>query len=626
MGTKALIAVALALLVQAAPLAQRPAAPASRSGEVLVKFRPGTSATAKADAHRQSGGRPVAEVARTGLQRVAVNPGAEQSAMARYTGNPNVLYAEPNYIRRIPRLTSHAAGSEAVPGDYYFDEQWALHNTGQLVYCIPWIDGEELCFYSTTADADIDAPEAWAISKGNPAIKVAVIDSGLDYTHPDLSANYLGGYNFVDGHPDPMDEHGHGTHVSGTIAAAMDNLTGNPGASEGVVGVAPEVRLLAYKVCRVDGTCDDFAIQNAVAQAIDEGAHVINMSLGETAFSMSLNEAVQDAWAAGLVIVAGAGNNGSTELFYPAAFDNVISVGAFDEDHRRAAFSNYGSWVDISAPGNVIMSAYPLAACAGSVTVPGDTGCYNWLSGTSMATPHVSGAAALVWSRTGITSNSQVVEILLNSADGRGVDGTRLDSWTIHGGLNIHDALTYGVVANLPPIADAGADQTLTADATGTASVALDGSGSSDPDGSVQSYHWTDGGTAIAGGAAPTVSLAAGEHTITLTVTDDGGASDTDTVQISILPAEPPTADTVSILTASYHSKRRQLTIEASSSDVPNVTLTAHDAGSGASLGQLSYNRKKGIYTGTFKMSSAPASVRVVSSGGGSDTTAVAGG
>ena len=147
----------------------------------------------------------------------------------------------------------------------------------------------------------------------------------------------------------------------------------------------------------------------------------------------------------------------------------------------------------------------------------------------------------------------------------------------------------------------------------------------SDPDGSLQSYHWTEGGTAIAGAAAPTVSLAAGEHTLTLTVTDDGGASDTDTVQISILPAPTPAADKVSILTASYHSRRGQLTIEASSSDAPNVTLTAYD-GEGAPLGQLSYNRKKGIYTGTFKIPSAPALVLVVSSGGGSDTRAVAGG
>ena len=253
-----------------------------------------------------------------------------------------------------------------VPGDYHFGQQWALDNTGQGFLCFPWPFGGELCFYQGTPDADIDAPEAWSILQGSSAVTVAVIDSGVDYTHPDLAPNYAGGYDFVAPDGDPMDDHGHGTHVAGTIAAAMDNPTGNPAESEGVVGVAPNARILAYKVCRADGTCDDFAMQQAIARAVTDGANVINMSLGQTAFSQSLDDAVQEAWNAGLVIVAGAGNDGTTQQFYPAALDNVISVAAFDEDHRRASFSSYGSWVDISAPGNVIMSSYPSSACAGS--------------------------------------------------------------------------------------------------------------------------------------------------------------------------------------------------------------------------------------------------------------------
>src|SRR5678815_3104209 len=137
------------------------------------------------------------------------------------------------------------------------------------------------------------------------------------------------------------------------------------------------------------------------------------MSLGDTVYSQSLDEAVQDAWNAGLVIVAGAGNNGTTDPFYPAAFDHVISVAAFDEYHERPYFSNYGHWVDIAAPGSYIFSAYPMSTCDTS-TLGGETGCYTWNSGTSMATPHVAGAAALVWSRGDVTSNSQVVDILLN--------------------------------------------------------------------------------------------------------------------------------------------------------------------------------------------------------------------
>ena len=626
MRLKALAAVALTLAIQSVPHAQLPAAAVSRPGEILVKFRPGASANGKADAHRQAAGRVTAEIARTGVQRVAVARGAEAAAMARYAANPNVQYVEPNYIRRIPTVTSHAPGSESVPADSYFDEQWALNNTGQTFYCI----FEGFCLYIGTADADIDAPEAWASSKGSSGILVAIIDSGLDYTHPDLAANYAGGYNFVDANTDPMDLHGHGTHVAGTIAAALGNPTGSPAASEGVVGVAPGVRLLSYKVCRQDGTCDDFAIQNAIAQAIVDQARVINMSLGESGISQLLNAAVQDAWAEGLVIVAGAGNDGTTERFYPAAFDNVISVGAFDEDHGRASFSNFGDWVDISAPGNVIMSSYPMAACAGAAQAPGDMGCYNWLSGTSMATPHVSGAAALVLSRSDVTSNTQVVEILLNSADRRGVGTTRLDSWTIHGGLNLHDALAYGVVPNQPPVAHAGADRTVTDnDRTGAESVTLDATASSD-DGAIVSYQWTEGTAVVGSGAAPTISLAVGEHTLTLRVTDDDGATSTDTVLITVLPAPapPPSTDTVSILKAAYSGRRGQVEIEATSSGAPAAILTAYDnrnAANPTTLGTLSYNQKRGRYAGIFNVSSSPGSVLVVSSAGGSATRAVSG-
>jgi thermitase len=543
--SKALVAVTLVVSAfTARSSAQTRSAEPFVAGEILVTFRPGVAANAKADAHRQARGAPSREIVRTGVQLVAVPAGDQSAAIARYRRDPSVLYAEPNFIRRLPTPSSHTPGSEVVPGDYYFHEQWALHNAGQEFYCIPWIFGD-LCFYVGTPDADIDAPEAWAISTGTPAITVAVIDTGIDYTHPDLAGNYAGGYNFVSGDDNPMDDHGHGTHVSGTIAAALDNPTGDPAAAEGVVGVAPNARILAYKVCSADGTCTDFAIEEALARAITDGAKVINMSLGSPDYSQSLNDAVQNAWNAGLVIVAAAGNNGTTEAFYPAALDNVISVGAFDEDNNRAAFSNYGSSVDISAPGNVIMSTYPLAACAAS-EVPGSIGCYTWLSGTSMAAPHVSGAAALVWSRSDVTSNRQVVDILLGSADPQGVASERLDAWTVHGGLNLHDALSYGLT-NLQPVANAGADQTLTDnDGNGAEFVTLDGSASLDPDGSIVSYAWREGGNVIGFGATYAVWLSVGTHTLTLDVTDNSGDVGTDSVVVTVnaLNHAPVTANT----------------------------------------------------------------------------------
>jgi thermitase len=538
--TKAIVAFLLISVVFAARAsAQTRGGSHFVAGQILVRFSPGADARAKADTHRLAGGAPLKEIPRTGVQLVSVAAGTELNAIARYRRNPNVLYSEPNFIRRVPTPSSLAAGSEIVPGDHNFAEQWALHNTGQEFYCIPWIFGN-LCFYVGTPDADIDAPEAWAISTGSPAVMVAVIDTGIDYTHPDLAANYAGGYDFVNLDGDPMDDHGHGTHVSGTIAAAMNNRTGDPAADEGIVGVAPNARILAYKVCAGDGTCSDFAIQQAIAQAIADGAKVINMSLGSADASQSLSDSVQDAWNAGLVIVAAAGNDGvDNVLFYPAAFDNVISVAAFDEDHGRASFSNYGGWVDISAPGNVIMSTYPMSSCVVS-TDPGNTGCYTWLSGTSMATPHVAGAAALVWSRGDVTTNSQVVDILLRSADPIGVASVRLDTWTIHGGLNLHNALSFGFT-NAPPVAAAGVDQTVTdEDGDGVALITLDGSASSDPDGKIASYEWSEGSTVLGLAATQSVWLPVGAHTLTLEVTDDAGASSTDSVVVTVKALNRP--------------------------------------------------------------------------------------
>ncbi|HET9271545.1 MAG TPA: S8 family serine peptidase [Vicinamibacterales bacterium] len=511
------VCLAVALLGAVAHASAQPARGRSVAGQIVVMFAPGSNASEKADAHRVARGRVVDEIAAKGIALVAVAEGDEAAAAARYRRHPNVRAAEPNYIRHVPEPTAHDAGA-VVPGDHYFGQQWGFHNTGQEFYCIAWVFGN-LCFFVGMPDADIDAPEAWAITTGSPAVTVAVIDTGIDYTHPDLASHYAGGYDFVHSTFDPLDDHGHGTHVAGTIAASLENLTGNPAAAEGVVGVAPQARLLAYKVCAADGTCTDFAVIQAIARAVAEGARVINMSLGDTQYSQALADAVQEAWDAGVVLVAGAGNDGTTTPFYPAALDHVVAVGAFDEDHRRASFSNYGTWVDIAAPGNYVLSTYPASKCV-EAGMPGDTGCYAWLSGTSMATPHVAGAAALLWSRGDVTSNTQVVDLLMAGADPAGVSSERLDSWTMHGGLNLHDSLSDGlteepatgvtVAASTPEAREAGLQAgVFTVTRAGDASALL-------------TVQYVVSGSAIAGtdyqSLPGTVSFEAGAVTATIAV------------------------------------------------------------------------------------------------------------
>jgi len=522
----AVLVLALVLGLAQQPQAAMAAAAQFASGEIIVQFQPGAAAGKKLETHRALGGTSVSSIAGKGLELVKVPPGQESRFIERYNRNPNVLFAEPNFIRSIPEpeTLSHPGGSEVMPGDYWFYEQYGLHNTGQLFYCIlpGW------CFYIGTPDADMDAPEAWAITMGDPSVRVAVIDTGIDYTHPDLSPNYVGGYDFLNGDSDPMDDHGHGTHVSGTVAAAMNNPTNEPAEEGGVVGAAPNVKLLAYKVCGPDGSCSDFAIQQAVYAAVDTGATVLNMSLGGTEVSQSLNNAIQDAWNAGVLTVAGAGNDGNTSLFYPAAYENVLAVGASDEDDAKAYFSNYGSWIEVAAPGNVIMSTYPTPACGGAP-------CYNWMSGTSMATPHVSGAAALVWSRPDVTSVSQVREILLESADGKGVGSVRLDSWTQHGRVNMHSALSYAL-GNTEPVAD---DQAVSTDEDMAVAITLTGT---DADGDPLSYTIVGGpykGTLS--GAAPNVTYTPdtdynGADNFTFKVNDGSADGNVATVSITVNP------------------------------------------------------------------------------------------
>ncbi|MEW6244661.1 MAG: S8 family serine peptidase [Bacillota bacterium] len=242
----------------------------------------------------------------------------------------------------------------------------------------------------------------WNDSQG-AGVKVAVLDTGVA-DHPDLPV-VSGGYNALDGTNRYADGNGHGTHVAGTIAA-VDN-------SFGVVGVAPGVRLYAVKVLDDSGKGSVESVVAGIEWAVNNGMQVINMSLGASSDSQTLKDACDSAYAAGLLLVAAAGNNGNPpgkgdNVNYPAKYASVIAVAASDEADKRATFSSTGPDVELIAPGVRVKS-----------TVPGGT--YATYSGTSMASPHAAGVAALVWAANPALGNLQVREILRGTAQDLGL-------------------------------------------------------------------------------------------------------------------------------------------------------------------------------------------------------------
>lgn len=287
-----------------------------------------------------------------------------------------------------------------IPNDTRFGEMWALNNTGQS---------------GGTEDADINAPEAWDVMTGSRDIIVAVCDTGVDSTHPDLAANMwvneaelngqegvdddgngyiddVHGYDFVYRDAEPEDSHGHGTHVAGTIGAVGNN-------NEGVTGICQQVQIMACKISG-DGSISLSAVIEAIQYAIDNGARVMNHSWGGYLFNQALYDAIAASEEAGLLFVAAAGNesnNNDMMPAYPASydFDNIISVMATTHDDTPSWFSNYGlTSVDIAAPGGSAMTAGDATDILS--TIPG--GGYGFMAGTSMASPHVAGACALLWS------------------------------------------------------------------------------------------------------------------------------------------------------------------------------------------------------------------------------------
>jgi len=251
--------------------------------------------------------------------------------------------------------------------------------------------------------AKIEADYAWNVTVGDPSVLVAVVDTGIDWHHPDLAAHYVPlGYDWVNNNPDPMDDYGHGTHVAGIIGAVINN-------SLGIAGLA-QVRIMAEKVLDASGEGASSNVALGIIHAVDRGAKIINLSLGSNENSELLHEAVKYAYDHGVLIVAAAGNDATNAKSYPAAYGEAVAVSATDNLDNPAVFTSYGDWVDIAAPGVNIYSTF-------------GNDSYAYMSGTSMASPHVAGVAALIWSRFPTMTRDQVWAQLQYSADDLGEPG-----------------------------------------------------------------------------------------------------------------------------------------------------------------------------------------------------------
>ena len=343
-------------------------------GEILVKFEPGASGREVAEAHRQNGGQVEETIRGLGVQVVSVRSGQERAKVDAYNRNPNVKYAELNGIATVSR----------DPDDPYDNTDWYASSKHGNVQQWAW--------------GKIKAYGAWDKTTGSSSVKVAVVDTGIDSSHPDLPAVVLHKDYYTTNNAE--DDNGHGTHVAGTIGASTNNTTGVAGSNWGV-------ELMAVKALNKNGSGSYANIADGIIWAANNGAKVINLSLGGTYDSTTLRNAVDAAWNKGAVLACAAGNSGSTRRNYPGAYTNCIAVGATNETDQKASFSNYSKkWVDIGAPGVHILSTMPNSP----VTLTTSSGYYenyDSLNGTSMATPHVAGVAGLVWS-TGLCDDNNV--------------------------------------------------------------------------------------------------------------------------------------------------------------------------------------------------------------------------
>jgi thermitase len=361
--------------------------------EVVVRFRTMPTDDQMKQIMASIGGTSVRKL---GYSHVFASNTMQAEDMMRYfTEEWNPVYVEPHYLY----LTNGEGGTESnanqpiVPNDALYSQyQWNLPS--------------------------IRTELGWKMTKGSEEVIVAVLDTGVQLDHPDLSGRMAEGYNVVgDGPPD--DDVGHGTHVAGVISAAVNN-------GEGVAGMSWYNKVMPIKVLDSSGTGTTYSVAEGLIWAVDHGAKVVNMSLGNYASAEFLHDAIRYAYDHDVVLIAASGNDDTDRPGFPAAYPEVFAVAATSENGEKASFSNYGDYIDVAAPGDNIPSTYP-----------GNQ--YAALSGTSMASPHVAALAGLIRTMNPSLSNEEVMAIMRETATDLGEAGK--DIYYGYGQIDVARAL-----------------------------------------------------------------------------------------------------------------------------------------------------------------------------------------
>ncbi|TWJ18783.1 S8 family serine peptidase [Geobacter argillaceus] len=493
--------------------------------ELLVQVKPGAPHEKVHRAFADEGASVAGEIPQLNIRQIKIPSHLREKARKNFANNPHFKFVEPNYI----------ADPTIIPNDPSFSSQWHLPK--------------------------IFAPQGWDTVTGSPSVDIAIADSGVDPTHPDLAGKLIPGYNFYDNNNNTSDVYGHGTKVAGTAAAIGNN-------GIGVTGVAWGSAIMPLRVSDTAGYGYYSMMANAIVYAADHGVRIVNLSFGGTSSSTTLQSAIDYAWSKGTIVFASAGNSNVSTLTYPAACNHAVAVAATDSSDNKASFSNYGSWITVAAPGSGIYTT-------------ANGGGYASVSGTSFSSPITAGVAALILSVNPLLSAQQVVDILKQNTDDLGTPG--FDQYFGYGRVNVAKAVAAAKIALVPSDTQ---PPTVSISSPGNGSI-VKGSvainvAATDNYGVTRVDLFLDGALFASDATSPfafswdSTTVADGKHTLQAQAFDAAGNSAASsifsvTVQNTV-DTTPPTITTISPVNGSSVTGLRRVTITTSATD--NVAVS----------------------------------------------------